>query len=333
VSAPAVDATEYARFGPWIDEVVSPADVPRLFRDHPVDLEGARLVLKVPRDIARRDATPGMDLYDHLIVLDADVLTVLSRRRPAPRSKAPAPQGYDVVTVPLPQVVAIRDVVNLLQGRLTIHAQNGTELSVDYNGSARTNVSRLVRELRASSAQEAPSSTGRALLEAGGLARASRGGATGRLDPGNDDLALLSDYLEIARRAPQVSAWTCHGRTQLTPGGRGIGGVVQRALHALSPMMLHGAILAADGVALEVVARHEWLVRGRTPVHATSRLVVPLGSVDAVELARHPLYDGAVVATVTAGGTRIEILVPTGSDAHRLLAAAAPTRPTTASLS
>src|SRR5690606_31495032 len=36
--------SEYDRFGPWIDEVATPADVPRLFRDHPVDLDGARLV-------------------------------------------------------------------------------------------------------------------------------------------------------------------------------------------------------------------------------------------------------------------------------------------------
>ena len=36
-------------------------------------------MLKVPRDIARRDATPDMDLYDHLLVLGPDRFTALSR--------------------------------------------------------------------------------------------------------------------------------------------------------------------------------------------------------------------------------------------------------------
>lgn len=56
--------SEYDRFGPWIDEVLDLEDVPRLFRSHPVDFDAARLVLKVPRDIARRDANAAMNLYD-----------------------------------------------------------------------------------------------------------------------------------------------------------------------------------------------------------------------------------------------------------------------------
>jgi hypothetical protein len=49
---------EYDAFGPWVDPVRTAEEVPPLYRDHPVDLAGSRLVLKVPRDIARRDATP-----------------------------------------------------------------------------------------------------------------------------------------------------------------------------------------------------------------------------------------------------------------------------------
>ncbi|BDZ60782.1 hypothetical protein GCM10025873_05730 [Demequina sediminis] len=82
--------SEYDRFGPWIDRVETEADVPRLFRPHGVDLAAARLVLKVPRNVARRDASPDMDLYDHLLVLGRDSLTVLSRRgRDLPRGAQP----------------------------------------------------------------------------------------------------------------------------------------------------------------------------------------------------------------------------------------------------
>ncbi|WP_448629439.1 hypothetical protein [Cellulomonas soli] len=83
--------TEYDRFGPWIDQVRTPQDVPRLYRDHAIDLDSARLVLKVPRNITRRDATPDMDLYDHLLVLDATRLTVLSRRTTGEQHATPRP--------------------------------------------------------------------------------------------------------------------------------------------------------------------------------------------------------------------------------------------------
>ncbi|MCU1433145.1 MAG: hypothetical protein JWP95_2250, partial [Actinotalea sp.] len=52
---------EYDAFGPWILEVRAVDDLPALFSRHPLDLGSARLVLKVPRQIARRDAHAGMD--------------------------------------------------------------------------------------------------------------------------------------------------------------------------------------------------------------------------------------------------------------------------------
>ena len=79
MSVTAAEVAEYDRFGPWIDEIVVPEDVPRLFRSYPIDLSATRMVLKVPRGIARRDATAGMNLYDHLVILERDALTLLSR--------------------------------------------------------------------------------------------------------------------------------------------------------------------------------------------------------------------------------------------------------------
>lgn len=321
VSAPAVDVGEYDRFGPWIDEVSGPADVPRLFRDHPVDLDAARLVLKVPRNIARRDATPEMDLYDHLLVLGADDLTVLSRRgAQAPgRGRALVPGGYDVVTVPFTQVVAVRDVVDLLAGRLTIHTYDGMALLVRYNGSARANVSRLIGELRSAVPVVAPSAVGRALLEA---ARALTV-ATADLAPGKDDLALVSDLRQIQRAHPGVVTWTSHGRTPIGPRHGGVAGAVQRALHALSPMTLHGGLLAADDVALEVIGRRDWLLCGRTPVHSTSRLVLPFSIPERLRVSPHPAYPDATVVTISAGASTLEMVVPNGSPAGRLMSAAA----------
>src|SRR5512143_3413558 len=112
--------SEYDRFGPWIDEVTIPEDVPPLYRDFPLDFQRARLVLKVPRNISRRNATPDMDLYDALLVLDEVGLTVLSRRLESDARRASFVRGYDVTTVPYSQVVGVLDTVELLQGILTI---------------------------------------------------------------------------------------------------------------------------------------------------------------------------------------------------------------------
>jgi hypothetical protein len=313
--------SEYDAFGPWIDEVLVPEDVPRLFRDHALDLDAARLVLKVPREIARRDATPDMDLYDYLLVLDPARLTVLKRHGAGSlhRAKDPGRGGYDVMTVPLDEVVAIRDVVSLLDASLTIHTASGSAVSIRYNGSARANVNKLVGRLRVAATACPPGVVGRGLLAA---ARPVVGGSLG-LDPGKADLTFVSGFADLSRSNPDLVAWACHGRLTLAPGTGGSGGLVQRALHAFSPMTLHGGLLASDGTALEVLGRHEWLVRGRTPVHSTSRLVVSFSALERLNVETHPLYVDAMVAHLTAGRTTLDLVVPTGSEAGRVLSEAA----------
>lgn len=322
MSATAAGVSEFDRFGPWIDEVRTPDDVPRLFREHPIDLAAARLVLKVPRNIARRDATPDMDLYDHLLVLDAEGLTVLARRGAGDTGRrSVASGGYDVATIPSAQVVAIRDVVSMLDGRLSVYTHDGAVVSVRYNGSGRANVTRLVTGLRDAAATQPARETGLALRAA---AQAEAAGLV-RLDPGRDDVALVSDFRDLARRNPGLVASTCHGRTALAPRAGGLAGAMHRALLGLSPMTLHGAIVAGDGVVLEVLGRHEWLVRGRAPVHSGSRLVLPLSAPDRIGVVPHPHYAGVAVVRITAGTSSVEVAVPEGSAAHRVFAAAVPT--------
>lgn len=310
--------SEYDRFGPWIDEVRTPDEVPRLFREHPVDLEGARLVLKVPRNIARRDATPDMDLYDHLLVLDDVGLTVLSRRAASAsrRTTTPDAGGYDVRAVRYAEVVAVRDMVNLLDGRLSVHTHDGTELSVRYNGSGQASIARLVTALRQAATTNPPSDVGRALLAAAGEAATT----PPRLELGRDDVALPNYFREITRQDRDLVPWTCHGRVPVSPRQGGTLGAVQRAMHSLSPMTLHGAVLAGDQGAAEVVGRRDWLLRGRAPVHSVSRLMLPLSALDRLDLAPHGGYAGVTVIRFGAGASSIEIAVPGGCAAHQLVA-------------
>ena len=92
--------------------VTSREEIPPLYRDHGIDPATARLVLKLPRNIARRDATASMDLYDHLVVVDDAALTVLSRR----------PGGYDERVIAHDTICAIDYGTDLLDGWLTVHS-------------------------------------------------------------------------------------------------------------------------------------------------------------------------------------------------------------------
>ncbi len=318
--------SEYARFGPWVDEVTCIDELPRLYRSYPIDFATADLVLKVPRNIARRDATPDMDLYDHVVVLEHERLTVLSRvtGRPEPGDRLRAAsdeawRAYEVATAALADVVAVRDVVNLLDASLTIHRADGSHVSLRYNGSARAQVDRLVSRLRASLAVGAPGPAGRALL----TAVAARGVPRQQVDVGATDLSLRSDYLAAARREPQLRAWAWHGRQVVQPSGTGLRGVVRRVTHAVSPVTLHGAVVAGDERVLEVFGRHDWLVRGSAPVHSSSRLVVPLAHLREVRVEPDPCYQGAERVILLLDGGTVEVVVPAGSAAHALVVAAA----------
>ena len=308
--------SEYDRFGPWIDDVTTPEEVPPLFRDYP--LERARMVLKVPRNISRRNATPDMDLYDHLLILDEVGLTVLSRRLGEGSRRSPVARGYDVTSVPYAEVVAVLDTVDLLDGRLTVFTRAGAALSVRYSGSARASVTRLVSAIRAACETYPPSAVGRALLKS-----AARTPAPPVLEPGDDDVVFVNDFEELERHNAELAAWTCHGRGAALPRGGGWAGAARKFTHLLKPATLHGAIVAGDPGTIEIVGRRGWILRTRTPVYSHSRLVLPLGAVERLHVAPHERYVGVSVVRFGAGAASVEIAVPEDSAAARLFADAA----------
>ncbi|PKQ27011.1 MAG: hypothetical protein CVT64_00745 [Actinobacteria bacterium HGW-Actinobacteria-4] len=316
-----VGVSEYDRFGPWIDKVEGPEDVPRLFRTHPLDFATARQVLKVPRNIPRREAKPEMDLYDHLLILEDTQLTVLSRiTSEAALSAAPAdPRGYDSFTAPFAEVVAVKDVATLLDGRLTVATSGGASTTVRYNAATRPKITAMVNELREVTATGAPGPIGAAIQSgAGRLAGFSE-------TPGvaNADQLLVSDFLETRRGNPQLRAWASYGRRHVKPGGEGFEAAKRSIAHALSPMTLQGAVFTVDEHALEIFGRHAWLVRGNTPVHSSARLVVPLSAIDRIVVEPNEVYPGVAMITIHAGAWSTDIAVPNESAAHKLLSTAA----------
>ena len=310
---------EYDLFGPWIDEVCAPEDIPRVFRPHPVDLDRSRLVLKVPRDIARRDATPDMDLYDNLVVLDDQALTILSLRAGHASKTGRGPAGYDAQVLPVADVVAIRVTVTLLVGDLTLYARGVAPVHLRFNGSARANIDRLVRELLADAATAPPSTAGTRFL---GIAPVP--------DPGPttpelvDDVLLVSDYLTAVRHRPSMTALAWHGRRDVKPAGTGVAGLGRRALHALTPVALQGAVLARTPETLEVFTRRAWFARRSEPQHSSRHIIVPLAALEGLDVAPHPGYLAVDTVGLVLGSDRIDLLLPADAPAKDLLATCAP---------
>ena len=299
------DTREYDLFGPWVDEVRAEGDIPRLYRPHALDLGAARLVLKVPRNIARRDATPDMDLYDHLVALEPERLTVLSRSTTVGE--------YDVRHVAYTDVVAIEDVVTLLDARVRVHTRDGEVLTVTYNGADRANPGRLVEELRLLA-------MGRADLDPQSPPAAAPG--TGVLEQtalGLDDIGIVNAHRAVAAHRPELRVVAWHPRQVVRPGGGGVAAAAHRLAHALRPMTLHAAVIAADDATVEVFGR-VGLARGRSPVHTLSRMLVARRALDRVQLEAHPVYPAVAVVTLLTGRARLTFPVPSGSSIGSALA-------------
>jgi len=70
---------EYDRFGPWILEITDTDPLPPLFVPHLSGDETPQLSIKIPRKIERRNAHPGMNLYDYVVNLYQDDVLILER--------------------------------------------------------------------------------------------------------------------------------------------------------------------------------------------------------------------------------------------------------------
>ena len=293
-------SAEFDAFGPWVDPVFDAAGMPALYRDYPVDFDASRLVLKVPRNISRRDALPTMHLYDHLIVVGPAALIVLSR----------TDDGYAESSIGYGDIAVIRDSVDLVDGRFSIHTRTGATLSVAYNGSSQQVISRLTDVLREL-----------ALAATSGRPDVALPSVTAPpapldlLDLGKQDVGLVTSYFDLHRHEAGARLLAAHGRSTLTPNG----GLLGRALHALYPMTLHGAVLCRTDRELQIVGRRSWLVRGNTPDLSRSLTSIPLAAIDAITARPHPKYLAVTVVGLSLGAFTFDLLLPTGSAAEQAL--------------
>lgn len=299
-------SAEYDAFGPWILPVTATREIPPLFRDHAVDFATSHLVLKFPRDIARRDANPSMDLYEHLVIVDDRTMTVLSRR----------PDGYGVRMVAVDTICAIDYGTDLLDGWFTVHSstdgpqRGGSALRLGYVGTSQDVIEELVRTLRSSYRPVTADAAGRR----GGVSAARP--VLAQRDLGDADIALVTRQLALLRAEPGMRLLGFHRRRLLAARD---GGPLRALVRLALPTVLHAGVVLGDGRELLVVHRRDWVTRGRHPEHSLACTVLPLARVDTATVGDDPRNADVHMIALHCGTAVVEIVAPAGSPTERAL--------------
>lgn len=117
------DLREYDRFGPWIDLISEPVDMPRRFRPWWDELSAARYLIKVPRPYDRHQIRPGMDLYEVVAAVLPDRVCVL-------RAEPDAVVRRDIARS---EVVATVRYCNLMLARWTLLLADADRVEIEVS--------------------------------------------------------------------------------------------------------------------------------------------------------------------------------------------------------
>ena len=294
-------SAEWDAFGPWILPVTREEDVPRAFRGYPFAFDEPGRILKIPRNVERRDASPEMHLYDRMLIPERDRLTILRR----------VDDGYTVAVVPSATIAAVEFGTELLQGWIAIHVEDGTRVDIVVNAYARDTLADIAQALveTAAGVEASDAVSDRMPLDSLGT---------------GDDVAFVNGYRSVSLRRPglRVSA-AYRGRRPR---------VADNWLVRLrkGPARLSGGVFARNDRYLVTVSRREWLKRGTTPDLSLRTLIVARARLTGIEVRDHATAQGVTTAELRAGAARLEFLVPTDSDAVAALRASLPATATPA---
>ncbi|GLY18792.1 hypothetical protein Kisp01_58060 [Kineosporia sp. NBRC 101677] len=288
------DEQEYVEFGPWVTEVRTFEEIPRLFRSAGIDPREQRLVLKVPRDIERRNVGPGMHLYDYLVVLGFAELTVLQR----------SGERFQTRSIPIDQIAAVQDSVRLLDGRLTVHALDGSNVQVAYNGSATDTVRKLVDQIRETYAPRPQAMTAVPQQAIPAL--------------GRGDVGLATEVRRLMQAEPQLRVLHAAPGVTVTPAS-----AVERFYRRLQPLTLHPLVALQDEREIQVIHRRDWCTPAGDEI-SLARTLVPRSRITQVMGRPWERFRGVHVITVHVGQTQLDFPVQAGPQSTAILAGIRP---------
>lgn len=263
-------SAEYDAFGPWIHEIRSKDEVPKLFREYPLDLASAAMTIKVPREIERRDANPSMDLYDVVLSVGPEQLTVLTRHD----------HRFDFRDVPYRDIQGITESVDLLDGRLVLSAEGG-DVAVKYNASSNDVMTQLVELLR-----------DRYLETPAPPQRASRSASLAGPPQVEQELQVL--FRRVSHEGPLRTIGVQKRRVVMPVRASYLEQAVARAW----PTALQSAIYALSPTELQVLHRGRPFRTGYRPIHTLARTLIPLERVTGLETAPSEQYSGVTAVRI-----------------------------------
>lgn len=270
---------EFDAFGPWILAVEEERDVPRLFRGSFEFDDTVRLVLKIPRHITRRNARPGMDLYDHLVVISETEILILDRMDSGkePRRRV----------APLNDLLAVGKLTDLLLGELQLHLREET-VTVPFNTISEELIDEAIGIIRESAYHE------------GGPGVSAGKAATDELTP------LYRNLLKQERRlngaellAYQPSALVDKKEKTLW----------DRIADIYALPLLRETMILSNTRELILYNREPMIIRRRTGHYGYLRTLLPLFNLSAFEREANPRYRGVEDLSFVLGPRRIRCVV------------------------
>ena len=128
---------EYNAFGPWVLEINDEHTMPPLFTGYYKEQAQPLMLIKIPRKIDRRDAVPGMHLYDYVIGAFDAYLYIMKRVR----------DGVDEKRVSYESVAAVKNTISLLKGQLSLYLHDEI-VTIDYNTVSEPIMMKLINIIR-----------------------------------------------------------------------------------------------------------------------------------------------------------------------------------------
>lgn len=110
---------EFDAYGPWLIVIKEEDEVPQQFMHLKDRILGSEYAFKVPRQEPRRELKVGMPLYDHVVVLTADQVVVMTRHEE---------DRIEIEEINKKDILYLRYVDNLLEGKLVFGTAAGEKV-------------------------------------------------------------------------------------------------------------------------------------------------------------------------------------------------------------